>query len=180
MHTILYKTKYFVNNIICGWNLFLLLINDLSLVHFKWLKGEADINKFIIYIRKSNNMNKKQHGLLWYFVNSTIKLLLYISWIKYENLIIILGYFRKYCERCSSVQNLGTNIQFFRYNNTLCSLMEFKHIVLLENKEHAILSFIKINKFKITMFLININWKHHFCSYTLRLQLIQSLHFKNS
>ena len=58
-----------MNDIICGWNLFLLLIKNLSLVHFKWPKGEADINKFIIYIKKkNNNMKKKQYGLLWYFV----------------------------------------------------------------------------------------------------------------
>ena len=49
---LLYKVRYFVNNVTYGWNLYILLLtNDLSSIRLKWSKKEADINKSITYIR---------------------------------------------------------------------------------------------------------------------------------
>ena len=48
--------RYFVNNVICGWNLFLkLLTNNLSSTCLKLPKEKANISKFITYIKKNKN-----------------------------------------------------------------------------------------------------------------------------
>ena len=48
----LYNVIYFVNNIICGWNLFLVLLtNDSSSIYLELPKKEVDISKSITYIR---------------------------------------------------------------------------------------------------------------------------------
>ena len=59
----LYKTRYFVNNVICSWNLFLVLLtNNSSSIRLEMLKDEVDIIKFITYIREKkkdfNNIKK--------------------------------------------------------------------------------------------------------------------------
>ena len=48
----LYKVIYIVNNIMYGWNLFLVLLtNDSSSIYLELPKNEVDISKSIIYIR---------------------------------------------------------------------------------------------------------------------------------
>ena len=40
--------KYFVNNVMCGWNLFIVLLtNGSSSICFEWPQNEADISKSI-------------------------------------------------------------------------------------------------------------------------------------
>ena len=51
---LLYKTKYLVNYIMWGWNLFLMLfINSVSSICLEWPNEKAYINKSITYIRKN-------------------------------------------------------------------------------------------------------------------------------
>ena len=48
----LYNVIYFVNNIMYGWNLFLVLLtNDSSSIYLELPKKEVDISKSITYIR---------------------------------------------------------------------------------------------------------------------------------
>ena len=42
---LLYKVRYFVNNVMCNWN---------SSIHLEWLKKESNISKFITYIKGEN------------------------------------------------------------------------------------------------------------------------------
>ena len=56
----------FVNNVMCGWNMFLVLLtNGSSSIHLEWSKEKVDIHKSITYIRKKkkiqdlNNIKKK-------------------------------------------------------------------------------------------------------------------------
>ena len=50
---LLYKTRFFVNNVMCGYNLFLKLLTDgLSSIYFERSIEEANISKFITFIRK--------------------------------------------------------------------------------------------------------------------------------
>ena len=68
MHNIFYikllnNTRYFVNSVICGWNLFLvLLINSSSSICLEEPKEKVDTIKFITSISKKiqyfNNMKK--------------------------------------------------------------------------------------------------------------------------
>ena len=52
---LLYKTRYFVYNVMYGCNLFLGLLTNGSLsIHFEWRKKQVNISKFIIYFRKNN------------------------------------------------------------------------------------------------------------------------------
>ena len=51
---LLYKVRYFVNNVMYDWNLILLLLtNGSSFIHLEWPKDEININKFITYISKA-------------------------------------------------------------------------------------------------------------------------------
>ena len=44
---LLHKMKYFINNVIFGWNLFLVLLKNSSFsIHLKWPKNEADLSKW--------------------------------------------------------------------------------------------------------------------------------------
>ena len=52
---LLYKAIHFVNNVMCGRNLFLVLLrNGSSSIRLKKPKEEVNISKSITYIRKKN------------------------------------------------------------------------------------------------------------------------------
>ena len=52
----LYKTRYFVNNVICNCNLFLVLLtNNSSSIRLEMPNEKADIIKIITYIRRKKN-----------------------------------------------------------------------------------------------------------------------------
>ena len=50
---LLYKMRYFVYNVMCGCNLFLVLLtNGSSSIHFEWLNKQVDISKFSFILEK--------------------------------------------------------------------------------------------------------------------------------
>ena len=56
-----YKERCFVNNVMCGWNLFLVLLtNNPSSVNIEYPKVEEDMTKPITCTRKKKYFNKKK------------------------------------------------------------------------------------------------------------------------
>ena len=55
--------KYFINNVILDWNLFLvLLINGSSTIYLEWFKEEAyiEVNQLLILGKKIQDFNNKR------------------------------------------------------------------------------------------------------------------------
>ena len=51
---LLYKVRYFVNNVMYDWNLILVLLtNGSSFINLEWSKDKTNISKFITYISKA-------------------------------------------------------------------------------------------------------------------------------